>query len=146
MKNKEENKTKGFNKEIEEPNSNKVSFENGPNLRKKRSQSKRINYTESDTDSDFEARTRIPRGKSKNYQTSPTNDIPVQVQPSAVELNMDHKGTGTDLSLTDAESNEPTPVKQRSTCKENEERLSIELSSEDNHQSETKKTKQTVFA
>ena len=64
MENKEENKTKGFNKEIEEPNSNKVLFENGPNLRKKRSRSKRINYAESDTDSDFEARTRIPRGKS----------------------------------------------------------------------------------
>ena len=58
---------------------------------------------------------------------------------------MDHRGTGTDLSLTDAESNESTPVKQRSTCEENEEGLSIKLSSEDDHQSECKKTTQTVF-
>ena len=49
MKNEEENKTEGFNKETKEPNSNKVSFENGPNLRKKRSRSKRINCAESDT-------------------------------------------------------------------------------------------------
>ena len=128
LKNEEENRTKGFNKEIEEPHPNKVSFENRPNLREKRSRSKRINYAESDTDSEFKARSRIPREKSKNYQTSPTNDIPVQVQPSTVELNMHHTGTGTDLSLTYAVSNEPTPVKQRSTCKENEEGLSIKLS------------------
>ena len=62
-----------------------------------------------------------------------------------VELNMYHRGTETVLSLTDAESKEPTSFKQRSTCEENQEELNVKLSSEDNHQSDSKKTTQTAF-
>ena len=57
MKNKEENKTKGFNNEAEEPNSSKITFKDNPKMRGKRSLGKRINCAESDSESDLEART-----------------------------------------------------------------------------------------
>ena len=103
---------------------------------------KKINYAESEDDSNIEAEIKLSEiiPTSENYQTSPTNDVPI---PSRINL----RNAVTDSSLTDIESSRlETPRQEESTTKTGDQQNQQEnLSTENLHQSKTEVASETAY-
>ena len=144
MKNQEKNVTKETNNDNMD-SITRAETPRKPEKRKlKRNCKGKINYAESDTESDFEAEIRVPDGnlEFKNYSTNPTINDPVHDQIDLRDFNNDKENSEIDSSSTDIELDETATLGQGIIAPDtfNQEEFEENVTNKDNYQSGNKLT------
>ena len=144
MKNQEKNVTKETNND----NMDSIPRAERPTKSQKRKLKRnckgKVNYAESGTESDFEAKIRVPDGnlKFKNYSTNHINNDPVHDQIDLRDFNKDKEDSEIDSSSTDIELDKTITLGQEVIAPDtfNQEELEENVTDKDSYQSENKLT------